>query len=511
MFLCHLPPASKDSVVSARLVAAPALGSRINQLVTARETAAENLRRWAASGAMWLTGPKDGAPATAGFPVAAAAFAALESFKELAGDRWTGGGLDGGRLLTERAAIAGLQRGGRVSAGGAARLLRCADGWLCLNLAREDDLALLPAWLELEIAAELVEPGAPNVASSRLWKFLGAELASRSGGELEMRGRLMGLAVALAPGDSECEQEGEWCRVQVLASDHVDVTAVPSTAAAQLPANDRPLVIDLSSLWAGPLASHLLGLAGARVIKVEDRRRPDGARRGPAAFFNLLHGKSESLALDFSDPEELDLLRQFLQIADIVIEASRPRALRQLGIDAAEMLHGNPGLCWLSITGYGREGESADWVAFGDDAAIAAGLCVWERKGQPTTSLYPTRDSRPMFCADAVADPLTGIFAALAALDTYQQGGGALLDISLVGVAGFAAGLITDTGPAVAPRVERCKGSGMWTFPLGGAEVEVARPMARMEAGDASELDADREAVLGLLSRGRAGSVGVRA
>jgi hypothetical protein len=44
-----------------------------------------------------------------------------------------------------------------------------------------------------------------------------------------------------------------------------------------------------SSLWAGPLCTNLLGLGGARVIKVESTTRPDGARSGPPAFFELLH------------------------------------------------------------------------------------------------------------------------------------------------------------------------------------------------------------------------------
>ena len=46
----------------------------------------------------------------------------------------------------------------------------------------------------------------------------------------------------------------------------------------------------------------LLAELGARVIKVESVDRPDGARRGPAAFFDLLNAEKESLALDFAHP-----------------------------------------------------------------------------------------------------------------------------------------------------------------------------------------------------------------
>ena len=58
-----------------------------------------------------------------------------------------------------------------------------------------------------------------------------------------------------------------------------------------------PLVVDFSALWAGPLCSSLLGLAGARVVKVESVGRPDGARRGEPRFYDLLHAGHEILCV----------------------------------------------------------------------------------------------------------------------------------------------------------------------------------------------------------------------
>ncbi|HRE01593.1 MAG TPA: hypothetical protein PLV68_09855, partial [Ilumatobacteraceae bacterium] len=58
--------------------------------------------------------------------------------------------LDWLALLGERAAIVGLGRRGDVSCGGAARMLRVSDGWLALSLARADDVAAVPAWLEVD-------------------------------------------------------------------------------------------------------------------------------------------------------------------------------------------------------------------------------------------------------------------------------------------------------------------------------------------------------------------------
>jgi len=186
-------------------------------------------------------------------------------------------------------------------------------------------------------------------------------------------------------------------------------------------------VVDLSSLWAGPLCSHLLGLGGARVVKVESTRRPDGGRRDETGFFDLLnHGKA-SVALDLPSTYGLARLRALLAAGDVVIEGSRPRALRGWGIEPETYLVMDDGpRVWVSITGYGRTGPAADRVGFGDDAAAAGGLVVRD-------------DDGPCFLADAVADPLTGIAATRAVGEALAEGGTWLLDAALAGVAASVA------------------------------------------------------------------------
>src|SRR3546814_2492842 len=96
---------------------------------------------------MALTGPRSAAPLMSPAPIATLADGALAALAQLApqADLPT---LDGAGLLAERAAIAGLQRSGGISAGGACRLLGTADGTIALSLVRDDDWSLLPAWLE---------------------------------------------------------------------------------------------------------------------------------------------------------------------------------------------------------------------------------------------------------------------------------------------------------------------------------------------------------------------------
>ena len=179
------------------------------------------------------------------------------------------------------------------------------------------------------------------------------------------------------------------------------------------------MVVDLSALWAGPLCTQLLQMMGARVIKVESSGRPDAMRTAATGFFDLLNAGKASVVLDFSQPSGREALHQLLRRADIIIEASRPRALRQLGVRAEDIVRENPAATWLSICGYGRDEPAAQWVAFGDDAAVAGGLSqvLWDCS------------RRPMFCADAIADPLAGMHAALAAWWSFTHGGGRLLSL----------------------------------------------------------------------------------
>ncbi|MBW2426809.1 MAG: CoA transferase [Deltaproteobacteria bacterium] len=404
---------------------------------------------WAGSGAMALTGPRDAAPRFApGAPASAArgaglALAALAPGTSLAE-------LDAPALLGERAAIFGLTREGTRSAGGAARLLATRDGWIAVNLPRTEDWELVPAWLAGDEAP--VEGD---------WARLGRALGSRGTAEIVARARLMGLAVAAAETPSETGAR-RWMRVS-----HASQIAPPPRAPSP-----SARVLDLSSLWAGPLAGSLLAMAGFEVRKVESPDRPDGARRGPRAFFDLLNGGKRVSALDLGEPRDRALFETLLEQADVVLESARPRALEQLGYDAANWVRGRPGRIWASITGYGREAPRRDWIAFGDDAAVAAGL-AWPLS--PTASATEGHPPLPCFCADAIADPLAGLHAAVAILGHWRAGRGGLLDLSLVDVSAGAATLASEH--AALP-VERSPGGG-WHVVTDEGPVAIAAPRAR--------------------------------
>lgn len=348
---------------------------------------------WARSGLMALTGFADGAPMMCPLPITSCARGALAALASLAPESSLSD-LDGAALLAERGAIAGHTRKGSVSPGGSCRLLDARDGQIALNLSREDDQALLPAWLEDESAND-----EDSMRSS---------MQKQTMHDLVERGRLLGLAVApVVPPPSATTP---WHAV------------THEGARAKRRANPR--VLDLSSLWAGPLCTHLLQRCGADVIKVESTQRPDGARRGPSQFFDLLNAGKRSVALDLSKETGRAQLRALIAQADIVIEASRPRALRQMGIHAEALIDENPGLTWISLNGYGRGEPQENWIAYGDDAGVAAGLSYLMRQA----------DGAAVIVGDAIADPLTGLHAALAAWACHLQGGGRLLSLALTDV-----------------------------------------------------------------------------
>jgi crotonobetainyl-CoA:carnitine CoA-transferase CaiB-like acyl-CoA transferase len=345
---------------------------------------------WARAGLANVTGMQAGPPLAAPVALSAAADGALGALGALA-QSVSLKAMRGSALLGARVRLNRLQRQGATSPGGSCKLLHTADGMVAVNLPRQSDWDLAPAWLE---------------QSASSWPELAARLLSMRSETALARARLLGLAVG--PADV-APPTTPWFKAARLG------------VARPRPSPSTPLVIDLSSLWAGPLCGDLLGRLGARVVKVESVRRPDGARTGDADFYAMLNGAKASIGLDFADRNDLALLERLIRMADIVIESARPRALRQLGLDAETLVRDTPGLTWIALSAYGRDEPEANWVGFGDDCGAAGGL----------SRLMQEVSGQAIFCGDAIADPLAGIHAALVAWSSWKRGGGVLNAIAL--------------------------------------------------------------------------------
>lgn len=365
--------------------------------------------RWANSGAQWLTGTPLSVPTrlvrqTVGMLQALDVDTAL-------GSQF---GSDPLNLFGERAVGLAFQPSGSVSCGGHTRLIATADRTIAVSLARDDDMAAVPAWLEL---------GSPRLPN---WTDIETICATRSAANLVEQASLLGMPVAAL---GECGD-----------TTPVYLSHLPDRPGSATP---RPLagatILNLASLWAGPLAAHLLRLRGARVIGVESAERPDRSRLH-TRFHGTLHEGTESVVLKLSTPSGRAALAALIEHADVVIEGSRPRALRHLGIVPELTTHPR---VWVSITAFGRDAVHEHRVGFGDDAAVAGGLAAVD-------------GDTVGFVGDAIADPLTGVVAAATVAELLIGGGRWLADIALARVAATMAPRpgddVIDTNPAHRPR-----------------------------------------------------------
>lgn len=351
-----------------------------------------------------LTDPHHaGSPLSPAIPLSRWASRQVADLAELTGSS-TIAALDGPTLLGERAANGGYLVPGLASAGlGGSRLMPTRDGgWFALTLLRTDDRALVPALLGIE-CDDLIDN-----------ERIAEEVHHRDCAELLERARELGLPAASAD--------------EAPASPPFEITAIgPSRKRL----SDRaPLVVDLSAIWAGPLAGHLLQLAGATVLKIESPTRPDLIRRDDPATFDIINQGKASVLADLLIPAQRDALIALIRRADVVIESSRLRALAQLGVDAEALVHETPGLIWLSVTGHGAQGNAAHWAGVGNDCSVAAGLsrAMVEAGGEMG------------YVGDALTDPLTGITAAKLGWQAWLRGEACriVLSMSAIGAQALA-------------------------------------------------------------------------
>ena len=287
-----------------------------------------------------------------------------------------------------------------ISVNGRCRLLHATDGWVAVQLAREQDEQSVAAIVETSVQSP--------------WVALRNLAARTPSAEFVERVRLLDVPTA---------QLGE------IDTTH-PVVVVHRRKSDMAPRSPTGPVADLSSMWAGPLCAKIFGGAtGRRVIDVESALRPDPLREAGDSFARHLHGGRILRVFDHTTGDGLKTLEQILSEASVVVTSGRDRALRSLAVDPLSWVERHGGI-WIHISGYGLTGPLANAPAFGDDAAAAGGLVG----GTP---------SAPSFLHDAVADPLTGLLASLVALTTLDDEGtasGCFIDVSMSAAAALIAG-----------------------------------------------------------------------
>jgi crotonobetainyl-CoA:carnitine CoA-transferase CaiB-like acyl-CoA transferase len=213
---------------------------------------------------------------------------------------------------------------------------------------------------------------------------------------------------------------------------------------------DGVVVADLSRVLAGPYCSMLLGDMGATVIKVEAPAGDDTrtwmppVKDGVATYYLSVGRNKQSVVLDFRDPDDRVLAAELLRRADVAIENFRPGALAKFGLDYATVAGDNPGLVYLSITGFGSA-EGA-WLP-GYDLIAQAVSGLMSLTGDPDGPAY--RAGISVFDVMAGLHGLIGVLAALQ--QRNETGRGQRVEVNLLSSA--MSGLVNQTAAYTAAGV----------------------------------------------------------
>ena len=194
---------------------------------------------------------------------------------------------------------------------------------------------------------------------------------------------------------------------------------------------DHVTVVSLEHAIAAPFCTRQLADLGARVIKVERPEVGDFARnydqraRGESSHFVWVNRSKESLALDLKNPEHLQVLKQLIAKADVLVQNLAPGATARMGLDASSLRAAHPRLIVCDISGYGNEGPYRDKKAY--DLLIQSESGYLSVTGTPET---------PSKSGNSIADIAAGMYAYTNILSALIQrdktGEGAHIDISML-------------------------------------------------------------------------------
>lgn len=203
-------------------------------------------------------------------------------------------------------------------------------------------------------------------------------------------------------------------------------------------------VIDLTAAVAGPYCTQLLGDFGANIIKIEPPGAGDMLREvgpfleGEGYYFMLNNRNKRSMTLNLRTEKGVEILKELVKDADVLVENYRPGVKKKLGIDYDVLKKINPRLIYCSISGFGQDGPYANRPGFDPIAQGLSGL----------SSVTGFKETGPVRVGVAIGDALGGIFATygimMAMMERERSGQGQRVESSLL------EGLIAVLGPQAA-------------------------------------------------------------
>jgi len=187
-------------------------------------------------------------------------------------------------------------------------------------------------------------------------------------------------------------------------------------------------IVEQGTFITGPCTGMMLADLGADVIKIESLdgdpyRAYQGSNYSP--HFQAYNRNKRSLALDLKAPADRAIFDQLLAKADVYIQNFRPGTADRLGAGPKRLAEINPGLVYCSISGFGSDGPYVDRPSYDSVAQALSGFL--------SVVVDP---ERPRFLGPALADAITGIYAAYGVLgalfDRSRTGKGRLVEVSML-------------------------------------------------------------------------------
>jgi crotonobetainyl-CoA:carnitine CoA-transferase CaiB-like acyl-CoA transferase len=199
---------------------------------------------------------------------------------------------------------------------------------------------------------------------------------------------------------------------------------------------DGLLVVDFTRVVAGPACTQTLADFGAEVIKIENPDGGDDTRHyehaeigGESAAYLTLNRNKRGIALDFTNPAALEVARELIAKADVVVENFSGGVMKKFGLDYASVAPTNPRLVYCSISAYGRKGAYALRPGFDPITQAESGFM----------SLNGFADGQPVRTGPPIVDLATGMSACnailLALLARDRLGRGQHVEVALIDIA----------------------------------------------------------------------------
>jgi benzylsuccinate CoA-transferase BbsF subunit len=241
-------------------------------------------------------------------------------------------------------------------------------------------------------------------------------------------------------------------------------------------------VLDIGHIVAGPYASRLLADLGADVVKIESRTRTEGlgrtrlpegykGRRDRSPHMLMVNRNKRSITLDLKNASGMAIAIRLAAVADVLIENFSAGTMDRLGLGYNNLRAKNPGLIFLSASGYGHDGPRREWTSMNLNLQAYSGLMM-------TTG---AEEDPPTTVSASLNDYLGALHGCVAVLNALLErkvtGHGANLDLSQFecSVASLGALLLASSVNNVAPprmgnRSEdvapqgcyRCLGNDQW-------------------------------------------------